>query len=549
MAVLSSDAEEPTTAEKRTTTSIEIENQDDRAAQLSENHEEGHLSGWRLHTLTLGLCVGTFLVNLEVSIVSTSLVSITNDLKYFSQATWVVTAYLLTYTSFMIITAKLSDMLGRKSVLLFAMGVFTVFSGACAAAGTLVELIVLRALQGIGGCGIFALSIVVVVEMVPSRKWPLYMILLTSLFAIAMILGPIFGGLINEYSDWTWVFLLNVPGGALAFVLVAISMPAKFPHQNNPNTRQRISLAQVDLLGGFLLLAAMTLWITSFEQAANLYPWASATVLAPLIVSIILWVLFLASQWWVTARDGKVEPVFPWRFCRDRVVMGIIANSFLSGTVSTTCIINIPLRFQTAAGLSALQAGIRLIPLTVTLQIGAMLVAILTKRGRIAPVHLLFVGASLQLIGVVFLSQGDADHPTWSGIYGFEAVTGVGLGLSIGVVTLMMPHACEVRDRATATSAVVQFRFLGGATVLAIVTAVANKWLLGVLGTLVSSEEAMMILRDSATIGGLSAATGTAVRELFVKSFDLQMKILVGFAAAQFPVTLLMWKRRPLLLD
>ncbi|KAI0144561.1 major facilitator superfamily domain-containing protein [Xylariaceae sp. FL1272] len=540
--------EKPTAADETLTTFIKVENQDGRTTQIDQN-QEGHLSGWRLHTLTIGLCVGTFLVNLEVSIVSTSLVAITNDLKHFSQATWVVTAYLLTYTSFMIITAKLSDMLGRKSVMLFSLGVFTVFSGACAAAGTIVELIVLRALQGIGGCGIYALSIVVVVEMAPSSKWPLYMIIFTSLFAIAMILGPIFGGLINEYSRWVWVFLLNVPGGAVAFVLVAISMPARFPHQNNPDAKQHISLGRIDFLGGFLLLAAMTLWITSFEQAANLYPWSSATVLAPLVIAIILWGLFFVSQWWVTTKEGEVEPVFPWRFCTDRVVMGIIANSFLSGTISTTCIINIPLRFQTAAGLSALQAGIRLIPLTVTLQIGAMLVAILTKKGRTAPIYLLLVGAGLQLIGVVFLSQGDAKHATWSGIYGFEAVTGVGLGLTIGVVTLMMPHACEVRDRATATSAIIQFRFLGGATVLAIVTAVANKWILDVLATLVSPEQAMVILRDSAAIGDLPDATQMAVRESFVQSFDLQMKILIGFAAAQFPVTLLMWKRNPLLLD
>jgi hypothetical protein len=122
------------------------------------------------------------------------------------------------------------------------------------------------------------------------------------------------------------------------------------------------------------------------------------------------------------------------------------SNSFLTGMVSTTCIVTIPLRYQAAAGVSALQAGIRLIPMSLTVQIGAMLVAVLTKKRRMPPIYLLFVGATLQMIGCIFLSRGSPDHPNWNGLYGFEAMTGIGVGITIGVVTLIIPYATEKRD-------------------------------------------------------------------------------------------------------
>uniref|UniRef100_A0A8H7NQR2 Major facilitator superfamily (MFS) profile domain-containing protein n=1 Tax=Bionectria ochroleuca TaxID=29856 RepID=A0A8H7NQR2_BIOOC len=490
-----------------------------------------------------------FLVNLEISIISTSLVSITNDLKSFSQASWVVTAYLLTYTSFMIIIAKLSDVFSRKSVLVLSLAVFTIFSGACAAAKTMIQLIVCRAFQGIGGCGVYALSIVIVMEMLPTHKWPSYLILITSLFALAMVLGPIFGGLINDNSSWIWVFLLNVPGGVIALVLVVLAIPANFPFHNSPDAQKRISLRQADFLGAVLLLAGMTLYITGFEQAASLHAWTSVQVLPLLLVSAFFWMAFLASQWYVTTRDGGPDPVFPWRFCQSRVVMGLIINSFLAGTVSTTSIITIPVRYQASVGVSPLQAGIRLIPLSLAIQVGAMLVAGLTKKRRLPPIYMLFVGAAFQLIGCIFLSRGSPEDPDWKGLYGLMVLTGLGIGLNIGVATLMMPYITEERDKATATSSVVQFRFLGGATALSIATAVGNKWLRDELSSLVSVEQLSFIFRDLASIDSLPPSSQEIVRRLFVESFNLQMRILIGFAAAQFPVTLMMWERQPVMLD
>lgn len=124
-------------------------------------------------------------------------------------------------------------------------------------------------------------------------------------------------------------------------------------------------------------------------------------------------------------------------------------NTFLNGAISTTCIIQIPLRFQAASGASPLQAGIRLIPLSVTIQFGAMLVAVLARKRRIPPVYLSFVGAAGQLVGCVLMFRGSPDHPDTKALYGYEALTGICVGVGIGVVTLMAPYATEKRDHGT----------------------------------------------------------------------------------------------------
>ncbi|CAI6237031.1 unnamed protein product [Periconia digitata] len=508
-----------------------------------------YLTGWRLHLLTTGLCLGIFLVNFEISIVSTSLVSITNDLQHFSQSSWVVTAYLLTYTSFMIILARLSDVFGRKTMLLFCTAVFTVFSGGCAAAQTMIQLIVCRAFQGIGGSGVYSLVMVVVFEMVPPAKWPTYQVVITLLFGLAMVLGPIFGGLINLHGSWIWVFLLNVPGGVVTFGLLGVAMPNHFPNHANPSLRKPPSASSVDFLGAFLLVAAMALHITGLEQAANMYSWTSAMVLAPILISVVIWLSFFIWQWYSDGGTKQREPLFPRRFFKNRVYIGLLGNTFLNGAVSTSCIINIPIRYQAAVGSSPLSAGIRLIPFSLTLQLGAGLVAGLAKKRRMPPVYLSFAGGLFQLLSLIFMSMGKATNPDWQALYGLEVLAGTGVGMGNGVVTLMTPYVTEKRDLAVATASIVKFRFLGGATALAIITAVGNNWLKHTLPIALSPDDVAAVFRQASNIGSFPTDVQTVVHGMFVKSFNLQMRILIGFVVAQFFFTCLMWRRVQVMLE
>ncbi|KAI8943272.1 hypothetical protein NX059_001292 [Plenodomus lindquistii] len=507
-----------------------------------------YLHGMRLATLNIGLCLSIALVNLEISIVSTSLVSITNDLQGFGRSNWIIVAYLLTYTSFMVILAKLSDSIGRKSVLMASLLLFIIFSGACGAAQTLNQLIVFRVFQGLGGSGVYALVIVVLYEIAPAAEFARYTVLVTSLFALALLSGPLIGGAINNNTTWRWVFLLNVPAGVFSLILLFFWMPNNLPRTSQG--KHKFSFRKLDLVGAGAMLVGVTLLIVGFEEASDFAPWTSARVLAPLLVSLVAWLAFVWNERRVTLRkSGLPEPVFPWRFCVSRVVMGIYITAFLSGAVFTTCIIAIPLRFQTVNGTSPWLAGVRLIPFGVATPVGAAISAAICAKRRVPVVYLLFPAAIFQVLGLVFMSRMALDDIRWTGQYGLQFLTGFGCGVSIGVVTLMVPYAIEKRDLATATSAAVQVRVIGGALILALTTGVMNNNLEQSLVRIISIEDLGRIVRAVSTIQSLEEPLQTAVKDVFLNEYNTQLRILIGVAAAGVPVALMMWQREQVRVD
>lgn len=160
-----------------------------------------YLKGWRLYVLSFALCLSLFLSTLETTIVSTSLISITNALGPFEQRDWVVTAYLITYTGFLVVYAKFSDIMGRKLLILVAIAFFTVFSIVCGSISNMTQLIVFRSLQGVRASGIYAMVTVIQPEMVPPEKWGNYIAVISLVTVLSSVLGPILGGAINDHSS------------------------------------------------------------------------------------------------------------------------------------------------------------------------------------------------------------------------------------------------------------------------------------------------------------------------------------------------------------
>ncbi|KAI0532016.1 putative multidrug resistance protein fnx1 [Xylaria digitata] len=503
-----------------------------------------YITGWRLHFITTGLGLCLFLVNFEITIVSTALVSITNDLRDFSRNGWVINAYLLTYTGGLVVWSKLSDIFGRKGTCLASLFVFTAFSGACGGAQTLVQLIVFRAFQGIGASGLYALTTVIFYELVPPNKYPAYTSLIMVLFSTSLVLGPIFGGLISQQSTWRWVFLLNVPAGVAAWVVLFVTLPKEFPYQGSgSHPKQHRSFRTIDFLGAFLMVAAIALLITGLEEAASLLSWTSPTTLGPLAASAVVWVAFFTSQWYSSRPFSTTEPMFPWRFLQSRTITALLLNSFTTGAVSITCMIQLPIRYQAAAALSPLQAGIRLIPFSVASPIGVIIVAILAKNRRVPPIYLALAGEIIQILGLVFISRSPLDNLDWDGLYGLEVLIGLGMGFCIGTGTLLTPFIMEKRDLAVGTGTVVQYRFLGSTVVISIVTAVGNNWIKEMLLDKLTSLQLTSVFRSTEYIGFLPDNLEHTVRRTFAAAFNLQMEILIGFAVAAIFSSLLMWQK------
>ena len=272
------------------------------------------------------------LVNIEVSIIGTSLVSITDGLHDFGQAGWVVTGYLVTYSSTIILWAKCSDIFGRKGAIMTTMLIFVAFSGGCGASQTMTQLIANRAFQGIGAAGCWSMALVIAYEMVPKEKYPATAAKLGAATALGSLIGPLIGGGISERSTWRWAFLLSVPSGLVTMVLLFTFLPTNFPHQGQasyvaPTFRQKMSLRsllRLDLLGAFLLLGATMLLVTVLLEASNEFAWKSRTAIALLVVSAVLWSIFLVNERMVTSDTWRPEPIFPWRFLFNRAWMGTL---------------------------------------------------------------------------------------------------------------------------------------------------------------------------------------------------------------------------------
>ncbi|KAI0190174.1 putative multidrug resistance protein fnx1 [Xylaria flabelliformis] len=492
-------------------------------------------------TAGLGLCL--FLVNLEITIVSTALVSITNDLQDFSRIGWVVTAYLLTYTSGLVIWSKLSDFVGRKWPCLVSLFIFTAFSGACGGAQTLVQLIVFRAFQGIGASGVYSLTTIVFYELVPPRKYPAYTSLIMVLFCTSLVLGPILGGVISQLSTWRWVFLINVPTGASALVVLFLTVPTNFPYQGHTRPTKTLSLGVIDYVGAILMTVAIALLVTGLGEAGSLLSWTSPIALGPLAASAVAWVGFFASEWHADRSTSTTEPLFPRRFGTNRIIVALLLNSFTTGAVSISCMIQLPIRYQAAAALNPLDAGIRLIPFSVASPIGAIIVASLAKNRFVPPIYLALVGEVLQIFGLIFMSRSPLDNLNWNGLYGLQVLVGLGMGFCIGTGTLLTPSVFEKRDLAVGTGTVVQYRFLGSTVVLSIITAVGNNVIKAKLINILTPSQLEGIFRSTAYIGELPDGVEHTVRRMFASAFNLQMEILLGFAVAAVLTSLLMWQK------
>ncbi|KAF1952681.1 MFS multidrug transporter-like protein [Byssothecium circinans] len=511
-----------------------------------------YLAGWRLMVVTSALGLAIFLVTMEVSIVATALVPIADHLHAFDRTSWIVTAYLLTYTGFLIIFAKLSDLVGRKSVLMLTLSLFIIFSGACAAVNTIEQLIILRAFQGVGASGCYSVTVAIFFELVPPSKFAFTTSLISAIFALAFLIGPFVGGAITQLSSWKWVFLLNVPAGVVCIVILSFALPNGFPNHNNCSRAQPVSesifkkIRRLDLLGTLLLLASSILLVTGLQQAGNAYRWDSPLIITCLVLSALTWIAFFAWSRYSTAKErpGGHEPVFPWRFVQSRTRIGMLISIFLTGMPFTVAVIQIPLRFQAVDGLSPLQAGIRLLPYAVLNPLGSILAPWIAKRFQIPPIYIMVFGASIQVVGAALLTTAPTNKHVPAGYYVYEGIAGFGTGLNLACLIVMTPFAADKRDKAVAMSAMVQSRILGGALGLAIVTTVFTGYVTRTLmDASFSSSEVKMLLESTKAFAGIDGGKAHLARTIFAKGHNFQMAIVAGLSGAQILAALLLWEK------
>src|SRR5437588_3745020 len=313
----------------------------------SNSRPAGHMSHAPLgradvRNIFYGLMLGMFLSALNQTIVATGLPTIGRDFGTFENLSWIIIAYLLSSTVVSPLYGKLSDIYGRRSMMLWALGLFIAGSAASALAQDMSMLIAGRTLRGIGGGGIVPLTQTTIADMITPRERGRYQAYIGTSWITAGIAGPALGGILAEHLHWSIIFWLNVPFGFLAALITHRAMKRLPRHER----RHRL-----DLFGAALMIAAATAFLIALTSGGVRVPWMSTSILVLVAVSLALTALLV---WWLRRAP---EPFLPLNVLKNPVMR--------AGTAATSCTLGavlgltvyMPLYFQAVHGLSASDAG------------------------------------------------------------------------------------------------------------------------------------------------------------------------------------------------
>ncbi|NIF18742.1 MDR family MFS transporter [Pantoea sp. Cy-639] len=396
--------------------------------------------------LLLGaLLLVMFLAALDQTIVSTALPTIVSDLGGLRWLSWVVTAYLLASTVVVPLYGKFGDLYGRKRVLQIAIVLFLLGSVLCGMAQNMTELVLLRALQGLGGGGLMVVAMAAIGDVIPPAERGRYQGLFGGVFGLATVVGPLIGGFLVEHLSWRWIFYINLPLGLLALLVIGSVFR---PHVASVKH-------VIDYLGaGFLTLTlACVVLITSL--GGNLLPWDSLDILCLSLFALIGLVGFIHEQ------RRAAEPIMPLHLFGHRtfVLAGLIG--FIVGVSLFGAVTFLPMYLQVVKNATPTSAGMQMLPLMGGLLVVSAITGRLISRWgryRVFPI----LGTLLQAIALALLSRLELDTPlALMNLY--MGLLGAGLGMVMQVLILAVQNSVEPRHMGVATSGATLFRSIGGA--------------------------------------------------------------------------------------
>ncbi|KAL8295667.1 hypothetical protein RB597_009236 [Gaeumannomyces tritici] len=500
----------------------------------------------------VGMLLTSLLFSLiDTTIVSTSLLETAQDLGSFSEATWIMLSYLLTYMGFSVIFAKLSDIFGRLAMLEVSWLLFTVFSLGCGLAQTMNQLIVMRAFQGIGGAGLYSLPIICLHEVIPRRRWQLVGGGIAITLSISYVLGPSLGGVVPHRSSWRVLYLINIPFGVVA----AAGLFLLYPRRRQQNTTTILqSFGMIDFPGALLLLAASMMLVYAIQEAGSMkYHWNSVPIAVNLTLSLLCCIAFWGWEAFLHARGGRVAPIFPMSLATHRVYVACLFVTVLVGFVFMPAVVMIPERSQILEGKNVMMAGVDLLPMLAAVAVGSFVAGPLSMQKN-RTTFTLVLGTSLITTGASLMTilESMAPESAIKAMYGFEVVLGLGFGLCLASTTIMANLQARDADMAVANGAVAQARVLGSAIGLGIWTTIFNTTTQsgGRLGStaeggILTPEQAEALRRIPTSVLQLPGPARAEARTVYKAAFTEQMMVLAIAAAVAFALSLCTYETEP----
>lgn len=404
----------------------------------------------QLVMILIGVLLGMLLSAVDQTVVGTAMPRIIADLHGLTEYAWVTTSYLLASTVTVPIYGKLSDVYGRRPFFLLGMSLFLLGSALSGTSQNMTELILYRGIQGLGAGAMLPIVQAIIGDIFPPKERGRWQGLMMAVFGLATIVGPWAGGSITDNWGWRWVFYVNMPIGALALIFCTIALPSVYRKHEH----------EIDYIGALLLVVAAVPMLLGFSWAGNQYAWNDWHVLASFVVSALGWAAFVVKE--LRTR----EPIIAPRFFRNSIFTISVVTSFFVSFGMFGAIMFIPLFMQAVIGDSAANSGMQLTPMMLGFIASSLIGGqIMSRTGRYK--WLAVSSLAVAVVGMFLLGQMDV-HATNGLVIRDMVVTGLGLGVTLSLFTIVVQNAFPLREMGVVTATLQFFRSIGGTIGIAI---------------------------------------------------------------------------------
>ncbi|KAF7136999.1 hypothetical protein CNMCM5793_006750 [Aspergillus hiratsukae] len=490
------------------------------------NEQTNYVPRSTIITIFLACSTVDLVALMDQTTLAASLSIVGNALNASDQTSWISGAYFVTSTCFQLLYGRLSDIWSRKYVLFTGLAIFFFGSLAASLAQSATQLIIFRAFTGIGGGGLMTVAQMIVSDVVPLRERGKYQGILGAVVALANGIGPVIGGALAsasiENESWRWIFRLNLPLTALTTLCVFFFMPLR-----KVSGAWKVKLAAVDFVGAALALGGTAVLLLGLNWGGGEYAWASAHVVATLVVGVAVCVAFVLWQW-----KGAKVPLVPMHIFRSRIVNGACLTMFVNGWNFLVQVYYIPTFYQLVFGYSTVKAGAMLLPITL-LQTASSTASGLVVHwvGRYR--ECILFGWMIWAVGLGLFSTLDQSSGLGKQI-GYGILTGVGVGNTLQPALIAIQAGVERRDMAVVTSFRNFVRNLGGTLGLAVSGTIINNILSTSITSLglTSAETRSFLSSPQNYLSGLPADEAERVRALVIPAYRRGFRIIFVIGGA-----------------
>ncbi|MGB9936873.1 MAG: MDR family MFS transporter [Methanobacterium sp.] len=461
-----------------------------------------NLTKHKIIMIMAGLMVGLLVAALDNSIISTAMPRIIGNLQGMEYYVWPFTSYMLTSTIAIILFGKLSDIYGRKPVIIGGITIFVITSIMCGFATNMFELIIFRGLQGIGGGILISLPFIVVGEVFSPQERGKYMGILASVFGISSVLGPILGGVITDTIGWRWIFFVNVPVGIAAVTILMYSLP---------NFKLEGVKKIIDYSGIITFSLGMSAFFLGLTLARDLNTSLLAEIIGLFIFAALMFILFIIAE------KRAEEPILPLYLFNNSTFTISSVENFLATAIIFGGIVYVPLFAQNVIGMSATNSGLLMIPMLISLTIASNIAGqIISRTGKykkLAIAEFIITGVGLILLATM---TPNTSHYT---LVAYSTILGLGSGMMYTVFTISVQNAFSLREIGITTAAMQFFRNVGATVAIPVFGYIVNSTMSSSIN--LTQQEVLAISIQNVFMASIILAFVALILAFFLKEMSL----------------------------